>query len=82
MDLVGDDPDVAPRAGGGHALQVRALEHAPDGLWGCRAGMRACARAAPAANVSSPPCSGRRAPGERVLVAREAMIAAARRIGG
>jgi len=63
MDLVGDDPDVAPRAGGGHALQVRALEHAPDGVVGVAE--QECARALaqrPARTCRGPPCSG---PGAR-----------------
>jgi len=83
VDLVGDDPDVAPRAGGGHALKLGALEDAPDGIVRVAEQERARARAervreASRSTVYRPPAPGVSGCSSRV----RPWLPAARRIGG
>ena len=69
-------PDVAPRAGGGHALKLVALEDAPDGIVRVAEQERARARAErvrEGVEIHRVPAAG--AGRERVLLAREAVVA-------
>ena len=76
MDLIGDDPHVAARARRGHALELGAVEHPPNGI--VRVAQQECPRARAerarerveihrVASVVAAP--------ERVLVAGEPMVA-------